>query len=355
MRKISNKGIILILVVVVIGLLIPKIKTLFSSSDKETKINPAEMMPAVESFILKAQDFENKIKVTGNVMASEEVEIRSEISGIVEKIYFDEGKYVNKGDLLLKIEDSELQAQLLKTEYQKKLAEEKEFRQRVLLEREAISQQEYDIALTELNTLKAEIQLIKARIAKTEIRSPFSGMIGFRYVSEGSYISPQVKITTLQNINTLKLEFALPEKYLGQIKIGNNIYFKTQSTNKIYSAKVYAIDPKIDPTTRTIQIRAIYENKNLDVFPGSLAEIEVVLEEIKNALLVPAEAIIPTFEGTELFVYKNGVAHRVKVQTGVRTGDMVQITQGLNPGDTIITTGILSLREGMRVKLVNSI
>ncbi|CUS89490.1 RND family efflux transporter, MFP subunit, partial [Candidatus Kryptonium thompsonii] len=178
--KISNKGLIVIIIVAIIGLSLPKLKSIFA--DKKTVNRNPGFAPefTAKAYIAKPQKLENKIKVTGTILANEEVEIRSEISGKVEKIFFSEGGRVKKGDILVKVDDSELQAQLLKTQYQKKLAEEKEYRQRMLLEKEAISKQEYDVALTELNTLEAEIQLIKARIAKTEIRAPFDGVIGLR-------------------------------------------------------------------------------------------------------------------------------------------------------------------------------
>ncbi len=349
--KISNKGLILIVIVAVIGLALPKVKSIFSAKKSENR-NPAFIPElAVKAFIARPQKLENKIFVTGTVLANEEIEIRSEISGKVEKIFFNEGSRVKKGDILVKVDDSELQAQLLKTQYQKKLAEEKEYRQRLLLEKEAISRQEYDIALTELNTLEAEIQLIKARIDKTEIRAPFDGVIGLRYVSVGSYISPSVKISTLQNIDTLKLEFSIPEKYIRLVNVGDRINFKVQGSDKRYTAVIYAIDPKIDPTTRTLQVRAIFPNKNHEVLPGSFAEIEVVLEEIPNAILIPSEAIIPSAEGSKVFVYNQGKAFERNVETGIRTERFIQIKSGLNPGDTVLTTGLLQLKSGFKVRI----
>lgn len=349
--KISNKGLIIIAIIAVIGFAFPKLKSIFTTKKSETKGSGSAPIFTVKAYIAKPQKLENKIRVTGTVLSNEEVEIRSEISGKVERIFFKEGERVKKGDILVKVDDSELQAQLLKTQYQKKLAEEKEYRQRMLLEKEAISKQEYDVALTELNTLEAEIQLIKARIAKTEIRAPFDGVIGLRYVSEGSYISPAAKISTLQDIDTLKIEFAIPEKYLKFINVNDKINFKVQGSNKVYKASIYAIEPKIDPSTRTLQVRAIFPNKNYEIFPGAFAEIDVILEEIPNSILIPAEAIIPSAEGISLFIYNNGVALERKVETGIRTERFIQIKSGLEPGDTVLTTGLLQLRSGFKVKI----
>jgi membrane fusion protein (multidrug efflux system) len=351
--RISNKGIILIVIVAVIGLALPKVKSIFSQKKSENR-NPGFISElAVKAYIARPQNLENKIFVTGTILANEEIEIRSEISGKVEKIFFNEGSRVKKGDILIKVDDSELQAQLLKAQYQKKLAEEKEYRQRLLLEKEAISRQEYEIALTELNTLEAEIQLIKARIDKTEIRAPFDGVIGLRYISVGSYISPSVKITTLQNIDTLKLEFSVPEKYIRFVDVGDRVNFKVQGSDKRYSAVIYAIDPKIDPATRTLQVRAIFPNKNYELLPGSFAEIEVILEEIPSAILIPSEAIIPTAEGSKVFVYNQGKAYERNVETGIRTERFVQIKSGLNPRDTVLTTGLLQLKSGFKVRITS--
>lgn len=349
--KISNKGLIVIIIVAIIGLSLPKLKSIFANKRAENRKPGVAPELIAKAYVAKPQKLENKIKVTGTILANEEVEIRSEISGKIEKIFFSEGKRVKKGDILVKVDDSELQAQLLKTQYQKKLAEEKEYRQRTLLEKEAISKQEYDVALTELNTLEAEIQLIKARIAKTEIRAPFDGIIGLRYVSEGSYISPATKISTLQDIDTLKIEFSVPEKYIKSINVGDKINFKIQGSDKTYRAVIYAVDPKIDPTTRTLQVRAIFPNKNYEVLPGSFAEIEVILEEIPNTILIPAEAIIPSTEGTSVFIYNNGIALEKKVETGIRTERFIQIKSGLKPGDTVLTTGLLQLKSGFKVKI----
>lgn len=349
--KISNKGLFVILAAVIVALALPKIKSIFSDKKSEGR-NPGFIPElSVKAYVVRPQKLENKVLVTGTVLANEEIEIRSEISGKIEEIFFNEGSRVKKGDILVKVDDSELQAQLLKTQYQKKLAEEKEYRQRMLLEKEAISKQEYDIALTELNTLGAEIQLIKARIDKTEIRAPFDGVIGLRYVSEGSYISPSVKISTLQDIDTLKLEFAIPEKYMKLVNVGDRVNFKVQGPDKRYSAVIYAVDPKVDPATRTLQVRAIFPNKNYEILPGSFAEVEVILEEIPNAILIPSEAVIPSAEGSKVFVYNDGKAFERKVETGIRTERFIQIKSGLNPGDTVLTTGLLQVKSGFKVRI----
>ena len=290
-------------------------------------------------------------KSTSSLLPDEEVELSFETSGKVVGIFFEEGKRVKKGDLLAKINDRPLQAQLLKLQAQHKLSEEKEFRQRQLLERDAISRESYDQVATELQSLQADIMLIEARIAETELRAPFDGIVGLRMISEGAIASTQTKIVRLVKISPLKIEFSIPERYAGEVTPGFPIKFAVDGISKEFNAVVYAIDPKIDINTRTIVVRALYPNKNEELKPGRYASVETVLSQIDNAISIPTEAIIPEMEGEKVFIYKNGKAKQVKVETGLRTESHIQIKEGLHFGDTLLTTAILQLREGLPVKL----
>jgi membrane fusion protein (multidrug efflux system) len=258
---------------------------------------------------------------------------------------------VNKGELLAKINDKPLQAQLLKLVAQKKLAEEKEFRQRSLLEKDAISRESYDQIATELQSIEADILLIQARIAETELRAPFDGIIGLRLLSEGSYTSPNTKIVRLVKTSPLKIEFSIPERYAGEVRPGFPIEFNIDGDNNIYKASVYAVDPKIDINTRTIVVRALYPNKNNELKPGRFASITMRLSQIENTIAIPTEALIPEMEGEKVFVYNAGKASTRNVTIGLRTESMIQIREGLKFGDTLLTSGILQLREGLPVRL----
>lgn len=352
--KIKRTILIGVIILVVAALLIlPKINF---SSDKQVpeKGKPGSMKVPVNAYIVKTTKLQDRIVTTGTILANEDVDLKSEISGKISRILFREGTTVNKGDLLVKINDDELQAQLLKTSYRKKLMEEREFRQKKMLEREAISQEEYDIALNELNTVDAEIQLIKAQIEKTEIRAPFNGIIGLKSISEGSYVSPAASIATLQNINPVKIDFSVPEKYFNRVRAGNLINFKIQGSDKTYTGKVYAVEPKINLATRTLQVRAISQNERSEIFPGSFAEIDIILGEKSNAMLLPSESVIPDLEGKKVFKISGGRAISVAVETGVRQEKEVEILNGLTPGDTIVTSGILQLKSGIPV-MINEI
>jgi membrane fusion protein (multidrug efflux system) len=232
-----------------------------------------------------------------------------------------------------------------------KMAEAKEFRERSLLGRDAISQESYDQVLTDVQTINADISLIKAQIAMTELRAPFDGIIGLRYLSEGSYTTTATKIAKLIKIKPLKIEFSISEKYSSEIGIGYPIIFTIDGSDEIFKAAVYAVDPKVDINTRTIVLRAIYPNLKEELKSGRYAGITLELSKIENAVSIPTEAVIPEMDGEKVFIYKNRKAESVKVVTGLRTENKIQITDGLKFGDTLITTGIMQLRQNLPIVL----
>ena len=291
------------------------------------------------------------INQTGTLKPDEEVDLSFETSGKIVKINFTEGTRVKKGDLLAKINDRPLQAQLEKLEAQLKMSQAKEFRQRSLLDKDAISQESYDQVQTDVQSIRADINLIKARISETELRAPFDGLIGLRYLSEGSYTTSSTKIAKLIKISPLKIEFSISEKYASEIKIGYPITFKMVGNDKIYNATVYAVDPKIDIDMRTITLRALYPNRDEELKSGRYAQIALELSKVENAIAIPTEALIPEMEGEKVFIYNRGKAKSVKVTTGLRTESKIQITDGLKLGDTLITSGIMQLRQNLPVVL----
>ena len=306
---------------------------------------------SVDAMIIKSAPLDNKLNVTGSVLPNESLELRSEVSGKIVSIYFREGKQVRKGELLIQTNDDEIEAQLEKQKYNRKLNEDNEFRQRKLLEKDAISQEEYDNALNRLNTAGADIRLLETQLEKTRISAPFDGVIGLRFVSEGAYISPSTTIATLYNISPAKIEFAIPGRYSTQVTPGKKIRFTIESDLKVYEGQVYAIEPRIDPTTRTLKIRAIAENRGGNLLPGQFVKVELILESMANAILVPTEAVIPEQEGKKVFILENGKAKEVFIETGIRTANSLEVLLGLKVNDTLLTTGILQLRKGMDVQI----
>lgn len=342
---------VLVLLLLVAALAIPKLLV----SGKNPAGRPAgSSQPnplAVQARVVQPKLLQNTIRTTGTLLANEEVELRSEATGKVTGIFFKEGSRVSKGDLLVKINDTDLRAQLQKLQFQKELAEEREFRQRKQLETNLTSQEQYDIALNALNGVKADIEVVEAQIAKTEIRAPFDGQIGLKYISEGSYLSPAVKVANLLNIHPIKIEFSIPEKYATEVQPGDKISFTIQGSSNTYEGEIYAIEPKIDPLTRTLLVRALSPNPRRTLYPGAFADVQLISEQIPNALLIPTEAVIPELNAKKVFLYKNGKATSMAVETGTRTPEEIQVTSGIAAGDTVITSGTLQLRQGMPVKI----
>jgi len=287
----------------------------------------------------------------GTLLPDEEVELSFETSGKIVAIHFSEGTRVKQGQLLAKINDRPLQAQLLKLQAQKKLTEEKEFRARQLLDRDAVSRESYDQVATELQAIEADIMLVEARIAETELRAPFDGIVGLRMVSEGAFATTQTKIVRLVKTSPLKIEFSISERYAGEITPGFPITFTVDGVNQTFAANVYAIDPKVNIDTRMIAVRALYPNRNNELKPGRFGRITAQLSEIAEAIAIPTEAVIAEMEGERVFLYKGGKAELRMIDIGLRTESHVQVHSGLQFGDTLLTTAILQLRQGLPVQL----
>lgn len=357
-----KKLIPVIIIIIVIGLLaIPKIRPLLEGDKKAGAgmggpggSGGSAPLP-VEAVILSPAPYERKLVVTGSILPSESIELKSEVSGKISGIFFQESQPVRKGQRLIKMDDDEIVAQLEKQRYNKKLYEDNEYRQRRLLEKEAISQEEYDNALNRLRTTAADIKVLEAQIAETEITAPFDGFIGFRYVSPGAYISPATVIATIYSLNPAKIEFSVPARYASRVYIGSSIIFYQENDPKqSLNGEVYAIEPQIDPATRTLKIRSKTPNQEGKLIPGQFVSIELILEHLDNALLVPTQAVIPVQDGAKVYIASGGKAKEVMVTAGDRTESKLEILSGLQPGDTIITSGILQLRQGMEVKITRT-
>lgn len=307
----------------------------------------------VSGIVLKTETFDNNLSLSGSIEANEQVEIRSEISGIVEGIYFKEGSNVAKGQLLFKVNDVELRAQLQQAKTKQGLASENERRAKLLLAKEAISQEEYDVARADYKLAQSQVQLIDAQIAKTSVRAPFSGKIGLRSISPGTYITPSLLVAKLVNISKLKITFSIPEKYANQVKANSNLSFTVAGSTEKYQAKVYAIEPEVEISTRTLQVRALAENKDGKLLPGTFANVELPLDIIKDAIVVPSESIIPVQDGKKVLISINGKVKEIKVETATRTDATILVLSGLKAGDTLLTTGVMSLKEddGVKVKV----
>lgn len=305
----------------------------------------------VDGIIAATSNFSSNIDITGSIEANEAVTLRSEVAGLVTGIYFKEGSNVSKGTALVKINDRDIQAQLREVITRENLSASNENRAKQLLAKGAISQEEYDTSLAELQTLKSQVQLIRAQLAKTTIIAPFSGKVGLRNISMGEYITPSTTIANLLSTNPVKINFSIPEKYVSQLKPNSDISFNIDGSNKTFSGKVFAIEPGINQTTRTLQIKALAQNASGELLPGSFAKIKLSLTTIKDAILIPTEAVIPVLKGKVVYISKNGKAQQVPVETGTRTADKILVLSGLNIGDTVLTTGAMALKPDADVKV----
>jgi|WetSurMetagenome_2_1015567.scaffolds.fasta_scaffold13447_1 membrane fusion protein, multidrug efflux system len=321
------------------------------TNPKEEKQGSARNKPiSVIGFVVRPDTFNVEINAAGTILANESVELHPEASGRVTGIYFAEGEFVPKGKLLVKINDQELQAELQKAKFVESLAQSDENRKRQLLEGKGISQEEYEISQNRLKTAQAEVDLIEAQIAKTEVVAPFAGRIGLRNISEGAYISPTIAITALQQTNPVKIEFAVPQKYISLVQPGAEVTF-TDEKGQEYRAAIYATDASIDEGMRSIRVRARYDNSGNKLVPGMFVNVKVRSEASKNAIVIPAEALIPIMDGEKVYTSSGGRAISHKVVSGYRTETKVEIRNGLKQGDTVLTTGLLMLRDSSLVKV----
>ncbi|NLD24484.1 MAG: efflux RND transporter periplasmic adaptor subunit [Bacteroidales bacterium] len=346
--------------VLVLGMaFLPAIKRLLSS-DNEASTSPSRPSMGggggrselvVSATVLKPQVLNNMFRITGVLLPDEEVDLTFETSGKITNINFQEGTFVNKGTLLAKVNDAPLQAELRKLETQMPLAEDRLSRQQTLLEKDAISQETYQSVSTQLETLKADIELVNARIDQTELRAPFSGVIGLRQVSEGAYASPNVVIANLTKISPLKIEFSLTQNFVNLIRPGSEIAFSVENDLEVFNATVYAVESKLDINTLSLFARARYDNSDGKIKPGQSASIQIKLDQIDNAIVIPSISSVKEMGRDIAYVYRNGAAQEVEIITGMRTSSSVEVISGLNVGDTLLTTGVMQLRTGMPVRI----
>lgn len=324
-------------------------KKKITATSKEGPAKPPPMR--VDGYVVKAQPFQENIEVPGTLLANEVAEIHPEISGRLIQLNVSEGKYVGKGTVLARIYDGDLRAQLNKVQVQLALAQKTEDRQAQLLKIQGISQQDYDISLLQVNSLKADIGILQASISRTVVTAPFGGRLGLKNVSPGSYVSPATVIAVINQIDQLKLDFTVPEKYINQIKIGQLVTFSFEGSKKQLGATVIATESNITENTRSLTVRARVTGKDEALMPGSFAKVKLSFDPDQEALLVPTQAIIPQARGKKVILYKGGTAIFADVTTGIRDSARVQILDGLKAGDTVVVTGLLSVRPESKIQI----
>lgn len=334
----------------IVLLLIGLINCNSKKSDRKNIDKQAIFINNIEGFIIKLSTIDQTITISGTLKPLEETVLMPEVAGRIIKINLLEGKFVKKGTLLIKLFDDDLQAQLQKSLAQLQIAEQTRERQNELIKVNGISQSDYDQAVLQVNSIRADIEVLKVQIRKTEVIAPFDGVIGLRDISLGAEVTPATALATIRSEKQLKLDFSVPEKYSSQVKSGDMVHFTIQGDDKKYDATVIATEEGIEPTTRNLKVRALIDMKNITLVPGAFADVELRLNENKNALMVPTQAIIPTDRDKQVIVAKSGKARFISVVTSVRQDSMIEVTNGLKPGDTIVITGIPFIKPGSALK-----
>ena len=305
---------------------------------------------SVNVYVASFGDLDNVVTSSGTIFPNEEIELRAEASGRIITLNIKEGSRVAAGQLIAKIKDTDLQAQLKKLNFEVELAKQTEARQKKLLDINAISKEEYEITANKINTLNADKELLEANLEKTVLKAPFAGKIGLKNVSQGAFVTPATSLATLVQTNPVKVDFTVPEKYSTLIKVGRGIKFEVEGQPEAYYANVVAIDPKIDPNLRTLKLRALAKNPLDRLVPGMFVKVTIDLD-ISKAIMIPTEAIVPILKGKKVYVIKNGKANEVMVETALRTDKSIQITKGISAGDSVIVSGIMALKKDSPVKV----
>ncbi|HEX8059505.1 MAG TPA: efflux RND transporter periplasmic adaptor subunit [Cyclobacteriaceae bacterium] len=306
----------------------------------------------VDGFIVEPSAVSEAVEVPGSLLPAEETQIRAEVSGRIVQLNIPEGGIVKKGAILVKLFDQDLQATLKKLQVQLKIAQKTAERQKELLDIKGISQQDYDLATLNVDNLKADMESTRIAISKTEIRAPYEGQIGLRNVSLGAYLGATDIVTTLRDVNQLKLDFFVPEKYAKTINQGYTVKFRVDGGQRDHSGTVIATEGNVNPTTRTLRIKAIVKDKDLELVPGAFVKVNLQLGETNDALMIPTQAVIPTARNKQVIILRKDTAVFSIVETGIRDSAYVQVSRGLKRGDTVIITGLMSIRPSAKIKVV---
>src|ERR1035437_4816239 len=321
------------------------------SSDKSKNPNQKEkIQKKVDAYVVNPSLLINEIQVSGSLLAFDAVDLKNEVAGRVVRVNLPEGKFVKKGILLVKLFDDDLQATLKKQQTQLAIQQQILNRQSELLKVSGISQNDYEQTILSVNSIKADIEVQRTLIRKTEVLAPFDGVIGLRNVSVGDIVTRSMLLSTIRTENKIKVDFSVPEKYSGDIKTGMKVKFTMDNQLNQFDATVIATEHGIDNSTRNLKVRALVNSKSDKLLPGAFTNVLLRLSENKNALLIPTQSIIPQETNKSIIVARNGKAHFIIVKTGIRQSSNIEITEGIQKGDTVITSGILFLKEGTKLK-----
>jgi membrane fusion protein (multidrug efflux system) len=316
----------------------------------QQKAGAQERPPArVDAFLVRPETVSESIEVPGTIVADESAEIHPEVSGRITSLNVREGVVVGKGTVLARLYDADLQAQKKKLLVQLQIAQQTESRYEKLQDIGGISKQDYDVTKLNVSNIRADLDIVNTEIQKTVIRAPFAGKLGLKEVSIGAFVTPASRIAVIQKTHALRLDFDIPEKYIPKMKPGQLVNFTVEGSSRAYAATVKATESSITQQTRSLTIRALVKGDEGGLVPGNFAKVKLAFDPDPNALLIPTQAVVPQARGKKVYLFKGGKAAFVDVTTGIRDSVMVQITSGLQKGDTVITTGLLGLKPDAKV------
>lgn len=329
------------------------------SSTKANSGKPGAGKPAggplrVDFYVVRSSSLHESIDVAGTLLPFEETDIHPEVAGRITMLHIQEGAYVSKGSVLAKLFDADLQAQLHKLQIQLQLAQKTENRQSQLLKIGGISQADYDLSVLSAGSIRADIQVMQANLSKTVIRAPFNGKIAFKNVSVGAYITPAAVITTIRAVDKLKLEFAVPEKYESKVTVGARITFTIEGISNKYNARVIARESSISQENRSLKVRALVDHVDKYLSAGGFAKVTFNMGDNTEAIMIPSQALIPGARDKKVVLARDGTALFQIVKTATRDSANIQIIEGLSVGDTVVTSGLLSLKPGSKIQLAGS-
>jgi membrane fusion protein (multidrug efflux system) len=308
----------------------------------------------VETAVAKAEKTTTDIPAVGSLRSDEHVQIAPEIAGRIAEIRFEEGEPVNKGDILVRLDDALAQADLSDTEARFNFQKANFERAESLSRTRNIAERAHDEARQNFETARAALELSRVRLAKHTIRAPFSGTVGIRTLSAGAFVSVGATLVNLEKIDVLKLDFKIPEIFLADVQVGQTVNVSVDALpRRTFQAEIYAIDPLIDVNGRALQIRARLANPDLALRPGLFARVSVKGRNERSVVLVPESAVVPRAGETFIFRVEDGKAVEARVELGNRRSGMVEVTTGLPANAVVVTAGHQRLKNGARVDLVN--
>ena len=350
-------------VLVIAGIAFWKYRTIKAGMAMGAKFAPPPA--AVTTLVVKPQTWQPVLSAVGSMKAVNGVTVSTDMAGIVSEIAFESGTSVKKGELLVKLDTAQEEAQLRSSEAKLHLARTELERNRGLIAKKAIAQSEFDTAETQLSQMEAEVEEMKALIARKRIAAPFDGLVGIRQVNVGQYLQPGAPIAPLQSMDPIYVEFALPQQHFETIAVGKKVRLGAAGVvGEQFEGEITAIDSRVDESTRNVMVQATIQNPDHKLRPGMFVDVEVLLPETEGVLAIPTSSIAYAPYGDSIYVVKeeagpDGKAAKLVqqqfVKLGPKRGDQVSILSGLKPGDEIVSSGVFKLRPGAAVQVNNSV